>query len=654
MITTPLRSALARHLAGLAVALVIAAACTPPPVTASPSPELSASPAATVLPSGSRAPALPDMSQALLANPLPLADIFDLTRRMRGRDGQPATALLPVRSTPPADDIGLSQPFWTYDFAAKKNLKITATLRIVTDHAKWWVQDDVTVDVTALRQNASFFESNVYPTDRRLYGSEWSPGIDSDPRINVLVARIPGAAAGYFSSSDELPLWVNEYSAEREMVYVNSLAARAGTTYLNSIVAHEFCHMIEYGRQKRSAVWFNEGHAQLCEAANGFSVGHAQTFLQLPDTQLNDWPDLEQSQAYYGQAYLFLEFLRQQAGGDALINAFIDHGIDTPADMDAVLRSRGQKGLDDLYADFVAANAFIGSQSVDPATAYPSGLVARNPATAASQDRVTSGGKLASTVHEYAARYVELPRAAMSVKFSGGVQTKLLPTDPHSGAALWWSDRADGLDSRLTRTVDLGKAAQTTLSFWSWFEIEKDYDYGYVAVSTDGGAHWKTLPTSATTTDDPNGQNLGNGYTGTSGGDKPVWIRQVADLSAYAGKQIQLRFEYVTDGALSLHGMALDDIEIPGVFSDDAETAAGAWQADGFVRSTNFVAQRYVVQLLRFTDRGATVVRKLVDGGTVQLDVDTTGDRRPPLLAVTGLAVRTTQPVPFEVVVEKR
>jgi immune inhibitor A len=643
---------LVRHLVALAVAIVVVAACTAPQTAApaSPSPEGSAN--ATSFPSATQAAGLPDMSAALLANPLPVADVFDLTRRMRGRDGQPGKGL-PVRTSPAVEDIGTSRPFWTYDFAAKKNLHITATLRILTDHAKWWVQDDITVDLAALRQNASFFESNIYPTDRRLYGSEWSPGIDGDPRINIMVARIPGAAAGYFAGSDELPLWVNEFSAEREMVYVNFLSARPGQSYLNAVVAHEFCHMIEFGRQKRSSVWFNEGHAQLCEAANGFTVGHAQTFLQLPDTQLNDWPDLEQSQAYYGQAYLFLEFLRQQAGGDALINAFIDHGIDTPADLDAVLRSRGQKGIDDSYADFVAANAFIGSQSADATTSYPSGVVARNPATAAAQDRVSSGGKLASTVHEYAARYVELPRAAIHVKFSGGVRTKLLPTDPHSGAALWWSDRADGLDSRLTRTVDLSKATQTTLSFWTWFEIEKDYDYGYVAVSTDDGAHWTTLATSATTTEDPNGQNLGNGYTGTSGGDRPVWIRQQADLSAYAGKTVQLRFEYVTDGALALHGMALDDIEIPGVFADDAESA-GTWRAEGFVRSTNLVAQRYLVQLLRFTDRGATVERKFVDDGVLALDVDTSKDRRAPLLAVTGLAVRTTQPVPFEITVDKR
>jgi immune inhibitor A len=314
---------------------------------------------------------------------------------------------------------------------------------------------------------------------------------------------------------------------------------------------------------------------------------------------------------------------------------------------------RGQKGLDELYADFVAANAFIGTQSVDKATTYTNGAVARTAATAATQDHVTLGGKLASTVHQYAARYVELPRAAATVKLTGQTRTRILPTDPHSGVAMWWSDRADGLDARLTRTVDLAKATKPTLSFWTWYEIEKDYDYGYVAVSTDNGAHWTTLQAAATTKEDPNGTNLGNGFTGNSGGDKSTWTRQEVDLSAFAGKQVLLRFEYVTDGATVFNGFAIDDIELPGVFTDDAEKDSD-WQADGFVRSTNIVAQRYVVQLLRFTDRGATVERKYVDNGTLQLDIDTANDRRPPLLAVTGLAVRTTQVAPFEVSAERR
>ena len=97
---------------------------------------------------------------------------------------------------------------------------------MITDHAKWWVQSDVQFDLEKLRASAATFETRVYPTTRRLYGEEWTPGIDADPHINILLARTPGAAAGYFNSSDELPLWVNEFSSEREMVYINSLAAR--------------------------------------------------------------------------------------------------------------------------------------------------------------------------------------------------------------------------------------------------------------------------------------------------------------------------------------------------------------------------------------------------------------------------------------------
>jgi len=644
-----------RPLALLIACIVVVGACVPAQTVTdrSPFPSASTTPSASASASASVVPVASDMSAALLAKPLPEANIFDLTRRMRGRDGQPAAEFQPVRATPLAENVGTQLPFWTYDFAAKKPVRITATLRVITDHAKWWVQNEVQFDLEQLRASASSFETKVYPTDRRLYGEEWTPGIDSDPHINILFARIPGAAAGYFSSSDELPLWVNEFSAEREMVYINSLAARPGTSYLSSVVAHEFCHMIQYGKRKRSSVWFNEGQAQLCEQANGFPVSHTQTYLQLPDTQLNDWPELEQSQAHYGLTYLFLEFARQQAGGDDLINAFMAKGIDTPADLDAVLRARGQRGLEELFLDFVVANAFIGA-SAEARYSYPAGLAARTPAGPTDQDRVTLGNTLSSSTHEYAARYIELPRAVMKVHFDGGRQSKLVPTDPHSGKAMWWSDRADGLDSRLTRTVDLRGATRPVLSYWTWYEIEKDYDYAYVAVSTDGGVRWTTLAAPATTTQDPNGTNLGNGYTDVSGtGRTPAWIQQEIDLSAYVGKEIELRFEYVTDGALNLHGLALDDVTITGVLNDDAESDNG-WKAEGFVRSTNAVAQRFVVQLLRFTANGTTVDRRIVDAGTLDLDVDTSSDRRAPLLAVTGFAVRTTQTVPFSVTVERR
>ena len=125
-------------------------------------------------------------------------------------------------------------------------------------------------------------------------------------------------------------------------------------------------------------------------------------------------------------------------------------------------------------------------------------------------------------------------------------------------------------------------------------------------------------------------------------------MKQSADLSAYAGKKVQLRFEYVTDAALNFDGFSLDDIAIPEIgFTDDAEKDA-AWTANGFIRSSNVVKQRYVVQVIRF---GATpsVERHVVEGGTLELDVDASGDRKAPILAVTGLAPRSTQTTAFTV-----
>ncbi len=95
-------------------------------------------------------------------------------------------------------------------------------------------------------------------------------------------------------------------------------------------------------------------------------------------------------------------------------------------------------------------------------------------------------------------------------------------------------------------------------------------------------------------------------------------------------------------------GFAVDDIEIAEIgYRDDAEADRG-WDAKGFIRSTNTIRERYIVQVLHF---GTTprVERYMVEGGSVDLDVDTSGDRAAPLLAVTPLAVRTTEVTPFEI-----
>ena len=645
-----------RAAAGL-VLVILLSACIPvtlPAQSAPPSPTAGSGPSGTASASptaGASAAVAGDMTAALLAKPIPIADSFDLVRRMKGRDGTPAKEFEPVRSTPPTESAGAVAEFWVYDFAGKKNVRVAATLRLLTTSVKWWIQSDVTFDEQQLARSAEAFQDRIYPMNRRIFGEEWNPGIDSDPRINVLIARIPGAAAGYFSSSDSLPRWVNEFSAEREMIYMNSLAARIGTDGFQSVLAHELCHMIQFNRRTRTAIWFNEGQAQLCERANGFSLGFETLYLRDPDTQLDAWIELDEGAGrHYGAAYLFLEYLRARTGGGYdFINALMSKGVDTTADVDRALRAAGHPPFEEILADWVAANAFIGV-SGDAKLAYPSDVRIREAARPTTADRVAVGASLRASVHPQAARYVELPRAGQyRVRFEAPATARIIPTQAHSGGAFWWSDRADGMDSHMTREVDLTGARAPSMSFWTWFDIERDFDYGYLAVSTDGGKRWTTLATSATTSADPNGNNLGHGFTAISGGGKdPVWIEQKADLTPYAGKRILLRFEHVTDGALNKGGFAVDDIEIAEIgYRDDAEADSG-WDAKGFIRSTNLVRARYVVQVLHF---GAVpkVERHVVQDGKLEIEVDASADRAAPILAVTPLLPRSTEPIAFEI-----
>src|SRR5439155_7993591 len=112
----------------------------------------------------------------------------------------------------------------------------------------------------------------------------------------------------------------------------------------------------------------------------------------------------------------------------------------------------------------------------------------------------------------------------------------------------------------LTRALDLSGVGSATLNYSVWFDLEKDYDYGYVAVSRDGGTSWALLAAPNMTTNNPSGANLGAGYTGLSGGGTVAqWLDESIDLTPYVGGPILLQFIYLTDDAVTHTGLALDD-----------------------------------------------------------------------------------------------
>ena len=106
----------------------------------------------------------------------------------------------------------------------------------------------------------------------------------------------------------------------------------------------------------------------------------------------------------------------------------------------------------------------------------------------------------------------------VSIEFDGESSTQLADLDAHSGDYAWWSNRGDDFDTRLTRTFDFGSVAAglpITMTAAMWWDIEQDYDYGYVLASRDG-RKWETLAGDYAQTENPGGNAFGPGYTAQS------------------------------------------------------------------------------------------------------------------------------------------
>ncbi|MFH9431263.1 immune inhibitor A domain-containing protein [Streptomyces sp. NPDC017615] len=154
---------------------------------------------------------------------------------------------------------------------------------------------------------------------------------------------------------------------------------------------------------------------------------------------------------------------------------------------------------------------------------------------------------------------------------------------PAQGATQWWSGSGDNLKNTLTRLVDLTGKSKATLGLDGWYDIEAGYDYLYAEVSTDG-ANWTALDGTVDGQPIPRDGSDKPALTGTLDGYKKLSY----SLDAYAGKKIQLRFRYQTDGGVALKGFAADEITVTAdgtpLFSDNAESADAAWAATGFSR----------------------------------------------------------------------
>jgi immune inhibitor A len=167
-----------------------------------------------------------------------------------------------------------------------------------------------------------------------------------------------------------------------------------------------------------------------------------------------------------------------------------------------------------------------------------------------------------------------------------------------SPSHVWWSGNgndfgcateasAHSIDIFLPELETVAPSSTVTLRFKSYWDIEWDFDYGFVLLTTDDGQTYRSLPSakgfSTPQAFNPNRiacQNkFGNGLTGTSGSyaagtqanDRLAinnhypdggFLLDEYDLSSAAGSPAAVRLTYFTDGGFIRPGWFIDDLQV--------------------------------------------------------------------------------------------
>lgn len=585
---------------------------------------------------------------------IPINDPIGLAQRLDGRSNLSTTT--DVLPTPL--EVGAKESFWVLDSDDNRHSSVPATLRYVTDHLYFWIEDGVKYSESDLKDLAETFEIKIYPTNRAFFGSEWTPGVDGDPHLYVLYARgLGGTVAGYFSSGDEYPPTVKEYSNGHEMFLLSADRAGLDEEYTYGVLAHEFQHMIHWYRDLNEETWLNEGFSELAMHLNGYDTGGADhSYTEDPDIQLTDWPlDSPESYAHYGSSFLFVTYFLDRFGEDATqaLIALPDNGMDS---IDTVLAELGavdpltEKSVssDDVFSDWVVASYLVDGKIGDGRYTYNNYPDAPSPSETETISSCPTE-LITRDVSQYGVDYIRINcQGDHTLYFEGSMRVGVLPIDPHSGSYAFYSNRGDESDMTLTQTFDFtDHSGPLTLTYWTWYDIEEDYDYLYLTASTDGG-NWQILETPSGTTDDPSGNSYGWAYNGASE-NGPVWIQETIDISQYAGDKVQIRFEYVTDAAANGEGFLLDDIAVPeiGYFSD-FENDNGGWQADGFVRIQNVLPQIFSLSLIKIGESTTVERINLASDNSTDIPINLDAETGEIVLVVSGMTPFTRQRAPYQ------
>jgi hypothetical protein len=478
------------------------------------------------------------------------------------------------------------------------------------DTAQIWVQTDLswpagdpraTPEVTCEQAEylLSEFSGNIYPTEVDFFGApNFHDGSNSlleawgyvpdgyyddvDGRQVVLVANVrdlnyydstyPLYIAGFFSTSleayfDRNTMTIDGFNwedrtgpdSERPFLY-------------EGVFAHEYQHLLHSDYDGDEESWINEGLSDLAEYLVGYGHpdSHVQAAADLPENSLTVWEDQGNPEvlADYGRAYLFQLYLMEKFGQEFIQAEF--HNTDNSiTGVNSTLAALGHNTtFTDLYHDWSAAQVldskFAGGRYEFQNLDFQLNLGTPDSPNPEAYD--TPGAP------PWGTDYLWLdgdPKELGKLSFNGK-EISVFPTGWSSDGDVLYGGHANLLDNWAIFETTGGGA----LTFDTMYDIEANWDFGFVQVSTDGGHTWTSLANAYTTdVTDPSAistvvENV-PGLTGNSGG----WVNMSFDLSAYAGQDILVAFRYVTDWATVNDGWYVDNVMVDGnLVSDGSST----------------------------------------------------------------------------------
>ncbi len=607
------------------------ATSVPPTATVAPSPTA----VATSIPEPTFIPAPPE---PVIPTP-PDRDLQELGKRLVPGYVEPSDITVEEPMT-----VGQQVDFWVS--RDNGSVIVSGEVSYISEHAYWVFENGFQPDPADIEEVATKFESDVWPAVTDVFGPPVMPGIDGDDRMVVYTSILRSGVAGYFSAADSYPSEIRPHSNQREALYMSANRLNlTGSEYL-SVIAHELQHATHFATDSSEDSWINEGLSEVAAEIAGFTRSAASQFVRAPETSLTAWAqNISISVANYGAANLFFAYLASHYGGNDMLAAI---ALDQKDGIESIDNTLSERGFDvtanDVYAAWIIANYLheeTGPYSYDERSFPPvKSIYKRAP------------DSISGEVRSFGANYFVTSSSSsqMTIDFAGEAETSLLTAAPHSGETCWWSNHGDSIDSTLTRNVDLRSIAEgdtATLKYWVNYDIEQFWDYAYTMISPDEGETWVILDTARGLTFNPNGNSYGAGITGRSLG----WVQDSVDLSDYAGQQILLRFEYITDDAVFSKGACFDDFEIPELDWSDDTSSAGDWISEGFALVEETIPTQYLVQVIHEKETGDPIVYQLpVDiDAKGSLKVEGVGDDDLVIIVVSAVTRQSTLPTSYTV-----